>query len=77
MLHFWKSVKLFIERLNALERTSLKVGVYAAGILIGMTVPRRKKLRTGVLAGSVVATTGVLMLNKFFDASDELAAQEE
>ena len=76
MLHLWKSVKTYTQRMGVLDLGLLKICCLALGTLMGLTVSRKKKLQTGVLAGGVFAATCLPLMNKFLDAIEETAAEE-
>lgn len=77
MLHFWKSAKVYAQRVGLLDLGLLKICLCALGVLIGITVPRKKKIQTSVMAGGVFVATCLPLLNKFLDISDELVDKEE
>lgn len=77
MLHLWKSVKTYTQRMGVLDLGLLKVCCLALGTLMGLTVSRKKKLQTGVLAGGVFAATCLPLMNKFLDVIEETAAEEQ
>lgn len=76
MLHLWKSVKTYTQRMGVLDLGLLKICCLALGTLMGLTVSRKKKLQTGVLAGGVFAATCLPLMNKFLDVIEETAAEE-
>ena len=76
MLHLWKSVKTYTQRMGVLDLGLLKICCLALGTLMGLTVSRKKKLQTGVLAGGVFAATCLPLMNKFLDIIEETAAEE-
>ena len=76
MLHLWKSVKTYAQRMGVLDLGLLKICCLALGTLMGLTVSRKKKLQTGVLAGGVFAATCLPLMNKFLDIIEETAAEE-
>ena len=76
MLHVWKSVKTYTQRMGVLDLGLLKICCLALGTLMGLTVSRKKKLQTGVLAGGVFAATCLPLMNKFLDIIEETAAEE-
>lgn len=77
MLHLWKSVKTYTQRMGVLDLGLLKICCLALGTLMGLTVSRKKKLQTGVLAGGVFAATCLPLMNKFLDVIEETAAEEQ
>ncbi|MGM9525938.1 MAG: hypothetical protein ACI3U1_06650 [Peptococcaceae bacterium] len=77
MLHLWKSVKTYAQRMGVLDLGLLKICCLALGTLMGLTVSRKKKLQTGVLAGGVFAATCLPLMNKFLDVIEETAAEEQ
>ncbi len=77
MLHLGKSIKLFTQRLGLLDRGLLQVGLCALGVLIGATTPRRKKGQTSILAGGVFVAACLPLMNKFLDAVEELAEENQ
>ncbi len=77
MLHFWKSAKLCAQRLGLPGLLLLQACLCALGVLFGIAVPRKKKIQTSLMAGGMFAATCLPLLNKFLDASDELAAAEQ
>jgi phosphotransferase system glucose/maltose/N-acetylglucosamine-specific IIC component len=77
MLHVWKSSKLFVERMNWMDAGLLKLCLCAFGVLIGVTVPRKKKASTGLLASGVFVATCLPLMNKFLDISEELAEENQ
>ncbi len=77
MMHLWKSLKLFVGRMSTADHLLVKICLCALGVLVGLTVPRNKKLQAGIVASGVFAGTCIPLMNKFFDASDELALSEE
>ena len=76
MLHLWKSVKTYTQRMGVLDLGLLKICCLALGTLMGLTVSRKKKLQTGVLAGGVFAATCLPLMNRFLDVIEETAAEE-
>ena len=76
MLHLWKSVKTYAQRMGVLDLGLLKICCLALGTLMGLTVSRKKKLQTGVLAGGIFAATCLPLMNKFLDIIEETAAEE-
>ncbi len=77
MLHLWKSVKTYTQRMGVLDLGLLKICCLALGTLMGLTVSRKKKLQTGVLAGGVFAATCLPLMNRFLDIIEETAAEEQ
>ena len=77
MLHLWKSAKTYTQRMGVLDLGLLKICCLALGTLMGLTVSRKKKLQTGVLAGGVFAATCLPLMNKFLDVIEETAAEEQ
>ena len=77
MLHLWKSVKTYTQRMGVLDLGLLKISCLALGTLMGITVSRKKKLQTGVLAGGVFAATCLPLMNRFLDVIEETAAEEQ
>lgn len=77
MLHLWKSVKTYTQRMGVLDLGLLKICCLALGTLMGLTVSRKKKLQTGVLAGGVFAATCLPLMNKFLDVIEEKTAEEQ
>lgn len=77
MLHLWKSVKTYTQRMGVLDLGLLKICCLALGTLMGLTVSRKKKLQTGVLAGGVFAATCLPLMNRFLDVIEETAAEEQ
>ena len=77
MLHLWKSVKTYTQRMGVLDLGLLKICCLALGTLMGITVSRKKKLQTGVLAGGVFAATCLPLMNRFLDVIEETAAEEQ
>lgn len=77
MLHFWKSAKVYTQRVGLVDLGLLKICLCALGILIGIAVPRKKKIQTSILACGAFAATCLPLLNKFFDISDELTKEQE
>ena len=77
MLHLWKSVKTYTQRMGVLDLGLLKICCLALGTLMGLTVSRKKKLQTGVLASGVFAATCLPLMNRFLDVIEETAAEEQ
>lgn len=77
MLHLWKSVKTYTQRMGVLDLGLLKICCLALGTLMGLTVSRKKKLQTGVLAGGVFAATCLPLMNRFLDVIEETATEEQ
>lgn len=77
MLHLWKSVKTYTQRMGVLDLGLLKICCLALGTLMGLTVSRKKKLQTGVLAGGVFAATCLPLMNRFLDVIEETAVEEQ
>lgn len=77
MFHFWKSAGEYAKRATVVDLSLLKICLMALGMVIGVTVPRRKKLQTGVLATGVFAATLLPLMNKFLDISEELSSAEK
>ena len=77
MLHLWKSVKTYTQRMGVLDLGLLKICCLALGTLMGLTVSRKKKLQPGVLAGGVFAATCLPLMNRFLDVIEETAAEEQ
>ena len=74
MFHFWKSAKVYAQRASVMDLGLLKICLLALGVLLGVTVPRKKKLQTGVVATGVFAVTVLPLMNKFLDISEELVS---
>lgn len=74
-MHFLKTAKIFGSGLSRLDSGLLKLAICAVGILIGVTAPKKKKIKTTALAGGMLAATALPLMNKFFDISDELAME--
>ena len=53
MLHLWKSAKIYKDRMSVMDMGLLKICCMALGVVLGLTVSRKKKLQTGVLASGV------------------------
>lgn len=77
MLNIWKSAKVYTERMGILDCGLLKICCVALGVLMGLTVSRKKKLQTGMLAGGVFAATCLPLMNKFLDITEEIASEEK
>lgn len=77
MFHFWKSASEYAKRTTVVDLSLLKICLMALGVMIGVTIPRRKKLQTGVLATGVFAATLLPLMNKFLDISEELDSAEK
>lgn len=77
MLHLWKSVKTYTQRMGVLDLGLLKICCLALGTLMGLTVSRKKKLQTGVLASGVFAAACLPLMNRFLDVIEETAAEEQ
>ena len=77
MFHFWKSAKVYAPRATVMDFGLLKICLCALGIVLGVTVPRKKKVQTGILASGVFVATCLPLMNKFLDISDELAAAKQ
>lgn len=77
MFHFWKTAKAYARQTTVVDLGLLKICLLALGLLLGVTVPRKKKLQTGVLATGVFAATILPLLNKFLDISEELDSANE
>lgn len=73
MLHYWKTVKAYGNEAGLWQMGLLKIFMFSLGVLIGLCLPRHKKMKTGMMAAGLLALTGVPLLNKFFDISDALA----
>ena len=76
MLHLWKSVKIYKERMSVLDIGLLKICCLALGVVL-LTVSRKKKLQTGVLASGVFAATCLPLMNKFLDVIEETSEAEK
>ena len=77
MFHLWKSAKVYAQRASVMDLGLLKICLLALGVLLGVTVPRKKKLQTGVVATGVFAVTVLPLMNKFLDISEELDSASE
>lgn len=77
MFHFWKSASVYAKRTTVMDLGLLKICLMALGVMIGVTVPRKKKLSTGVMATGVFAATLLPLMNKFLDISEELDSAEK
>ena len=77
MLHLWKSVKIYKDRMSVLDMGLLKICCLALGVVLGLTVSRKKKLQTGVLASGVFAATCLPLINKFLDVIEEMPEAEK
>lgn len=75
-MHLLKVVKEYGNRVKLKDLALLKICVCALGILIGVMVPRKKKMRTGAIASGVFVATSIPLFNKLFDISDELIEQK-
>lgn len=45
MFHFWKSAKVYAQRATVMDFGLLKICLCALGIVLGVTVPRKRKCR--------------------------------
>lgn len=45
MFHFWKSAKVYAQRASVMDLGLLKICLLALGVLLGVTVPRKKNYR--------------------------------
>lgn len=74
-MHFLKTAKLFGSGLSRLDSGLFTVAICALGVLIGVTAPKKKKVKTTAIAGGMLAATALPLMNKFFDISDELSME--
>lgn len=77
MLHLWKSAKIYKDRMSVMDMGLLKICCMALGVVLGLTVSRKKKLQTGVLASGVFAVTCLPLMNKFLDVIEGASEEEK
>ena len=75
-MHFLRVFKEYGKRVKMKDFALLQVCLCAFAVLVGVMVPRKKKVRTGAAAGGVFVATSIPLMNKLFDISDELVEQK-